>query len=50
MVKLDKYEGDIPLALYLLGNELYCNGFETFTLFKTEEIKCKIKNIIMFVI
>eukprot|EP01083_Nonionella_stella_P275342 935070_1 len=39
MVKLDKYEGDSPLVLYLLGNEMYkCNKFGTFKLFEPEEM------------
>merc|ERR1712113_174699 len=40
MVKLDQYEGDIPLVLYLLGNELYkANKFGTFKLFEPAEMQ-----------
>eukprot|EP01083_Nonionella_stella_P099022 278508_1 len=40
MVKLDAYEGDVPLVLYLLGNELYkTNKFGTFKLFEPQEMQ-----------
>ena len=45
MVKLDKFEGDIPLILYLLGNKLEeINIWDTYKMFDPSEMIKQSKN------